>query len=195
MSDDESFLSRWSRRKRAARAGRIDAENLAAAPAAEADRSEGLPSEAEAGPALSPEELARLPKIEDLTAETDLGQFLRPGVPQALRNAALRHAWALDPAIRDHVGEARDYAYDWNLPGGVPGSGPAPSEAEARELLRRVLGDRPAEPPQEAPPVQPAAASGNVPEPEANADPPAASAEAASEPQTLPRRHGGATPG
>jgi uncharacterized protein DUF3306 len=195
MSDDENFLSRWSRRKRAARAGRIDAENLAAAPAAEADRSEGLPSEAEAEPALSPEELARLPKIEDLTAETDLGQFLRPGVPQALRNAALRHAWALDPAIRDHVGEARDYAYDWNLPGGVPGSGPPPSEAEARELLRRVSGDRPAELPAEAPPEQPAAASGNTPEPAANADPPAASAAAASEPQTPPRRHGGATPG
>jgi uncharacterized protein DUF3306 len=195
MSDDENFLSRWSRRKRAARAGRIEAEKPAVAPAAEADRPEGSPSEAQAAPVLSPEELARLPKIEDLTPDTDLGQFLRAGVPQALRNAALRRAWALDPAIRDHVGEARDYAYDWNLPGGVPGFGPPPSEAEARELLRRVLGDRPAEPSQEMPPAQPAAAGGNAPEPKANADPPAASTEAASEPETPPRRHGGATPG
>ncbi|HVL71496.1 MAG TPA: DUF3306 domain-containing protein, partial [Beijerinckiaceae bacterium] len=110
MSED--FLSRWSRRKRAA------TETPAEAPAADAPASVPI-DEAEAGepaPAaeaeITAEELERLPKPEEITLETDLTAFFRKGVPQALRNAVLRRAWALDPAIRDFVSEAREYAYD-----------------------------------------------------------------------------------
>jgi hypothetical protein len=102
-----------------------------------------------AKPELSAEEISGLPRIEDLTPETDLTQFLGKGVPAALRNAALRRAWALDPMIRDHVGEARDYAYDWNVAGGVPGSGPI-AEQDIAGLLRRVVGERETPPAAEA---------------------------------------------
>ena len=51
--------------------------------------------------------------------------------------------WALDPKIRDYVGEARDYAYDWNTPGGVPGSGPVPWQ-DIEGLRRRVRVQLPA---------------------------------------------------
>ena len=47
----------------------------------------------------------------------------------------------LDPAIRDFVGHARDYAYDWNTPGGVPGSGTIHSD-EAMAMVRHVFGER-----------------------------------------------------
>ena len=58
--------------------------------------------------------------------------------------------WTLDPAIRDFVGHARDYAYDWNQPGGVPGSG-ALESAEVAALVRQVLGEPQAKPENETP--------------------------------------------
>jgi Protein of unknown function (DUF3306) len=82
-----------------------------------------------------------LPPVEELTAESDFGAFLRQGVPERLRNAALRRMWALDPAIRDHVGDARDYAWDWNVPGGVPGGGPLLPCDRVEETLQRMFGD------------------------------------------------------
>ena len=70
----------------------------------------------------------------------------------ALRNAALRNAWLVDPAIRDYVDCALDYAYDWNIPGGVPGNGPLPGIQTAEALLKTLFST--AEAPQtEAPAV------------------------------------------
>jgi hypothetical protein len=123
MSED--FLSRWSRRK-------DEARRAEPASPPEPDRA--------AEPALTPEELAALPKLDELTADSDITGFLRRGVPEGLRNAALRKMWLLDPAIRDFVGPARDYSYDWNAPAGVPGNGPLAPEHVAA-LLRRVFGE------------------------------------------------------
>jgi hypothetical protein len=143
MSD--SFLSRWSRRKQEAR--RIDhqpestTDNKSVA-ASELNESKArAPLVVEEGPPLTPEEIEQLPKIEELTVETDISVFLRKGVPDALRNAALRRMWSLDPTIRDFVGEARDYAYDWNTPGGVPGSGELLPGQDVQAMLRQVFGD------------------------------------------------------
>ncbi|MBX9757577.1 MAG: DUF3306 domain-containing protein, partial [Beijerinckiaceae bacterium] len=72
---------------------------------------------------------------EDIGAQTNIADFMRKEVPAALRNAALRRAWSTDPAIRDYVNPAREYAYDWNTPGGVPGNGPL---QEGFEALRQV---------------------------------------------------------
>ena len=132
MSD--GFLSRWSRRKRdeARRPSEVPPE--AATPVAPG----AAPSEDEA--ALSPEELAQLPSLDALTAATDLTPFLRAGVPRVMRNAALRRMWSIDPAIRDFVSEAREYAYDWNTPGGVPGTGGAISAEDVRAMVEKVFG-------------------------------------------------------
>ena len=151
MSED--FLSRWSRRKRqarseeprpphpAARDGELPAEGAPREPAP--DEAVASPSEA----VFSEEDIARLPSIEDMTAETDISVFLRKGVPERLRNAALRRMWSLDPKIRDYVSEAREYAYDWNVPGGVPGFGGAlPPPEEVEKLAARIVGAITSEP-------------------------------------------------
>jgi hypothetical protein len=157
----ESFLSRWSRRKQEVREAE-QSEGVPLAPpdpverehapktAASADPPAG---EAAADPELTPEEIARLPSIDELTADMDLSLFLRKGVPETLRNAALRRMWSLDPKIRDYVSEAREYAYDWNTPGGVPGFGGAlPPAEEIRKLAERIVGGQS---PSEAGPAEP----------------------------------------
>jgi hypothetical protein len=133
--EEEGFLSRWSRRKRTA-----PDEDAAPAPAPEP---EPAPQpEAVATPALSEEELAALPKIEDLAPGSDIRAFLRPGVPASLKNAALRKMWLLTPAIRDYRDPAVDYAWDWNTPGGVPGDGVGPSAERAAQMMRDLLAPR-----------------------------------------------------
>jgi len=127
---DKGFLARWSQRKREAK--QQDPEPVATAelpgPVAEAD-------------AEPPFDLSSLPKLEDLTATTDITAFLGKGVPEQLRNAALRKSWALDPAIRNYVNPALDYAYDWNTPGGVPGSSELGAGMDVARLVSQIMGD------------------------------------------------------
>src|SRR6202158_3176858 len=144
---DKSFLARWSQRKHEAQ--RPDRE----APVADADLPPGPAGESEAVPEF---DLASLPKLEDVTATTDITAFLRKGVPEHLRNAALRKSWALDPAIRNYVNPALEYAYDWNTPGGVPGSSEIGAGADVARLVSQIMGtgESPAE--ASAPAVDPA---------------------------------------
>ncbi|UPY37816.1 DUF3306 domain-containing protein [Sediminicoccus sp. KRV36] len=155
-SDEEQlgFLSRWSRRKRgeevpepAAEPALIDAAPppevrqalapeapMAATPTAPlAPGLDSPPADADA-----PEfDLASLPPIETLDASSDFTQFLKPGVPQALRAAALRKAWTADPLIRDYMSPL-DYAWDFNTPGGLP-NGFSNVLAETGEALRKLI--------------------------------------------------------
>jgi hypothetical protein len=154
MSDDRGdFLARWSRRKREASRSEPGAASGDADPARrdlppdvqDDERSPAsispAPDEA-AEPAMTEAELAALPKIEEISEETDIAAFFRKGVPDSLRNAALRRMWSVDPAIRDYVGDARDYAWDWNTPGSVPGSGPLLPGDDAEEVLRTLFSNR-----------------------------------------------------
>jgi hypothetical protein len=136
MSED-GFLSRWSRRKRAAEAGRALAEPDSP-PAVPAATHVAAPQAAEPAPQEPPFDPTSLPPLDSLTAESDFGAFLRKGVPAALRHAALRKAWSLDPAIRDFVGPA-DYAWDFNAPDGVPGFG-LDLPGDVQRMAARVLG-------------------------------------------------------
>ena len=131
MIDDGNFLSRWSKRKREALTQPAeDAE----APVGE----EGQQTQADEGEE-QPFDLSLLPDLETLTGESDIQSFLHKAVPDALRNAALRKVWALDPAVRNYVGEALDYAYDWNTPGGVPGFGEILSDEQSVAFVRNLL--------------------------------------------------------
>jgi hypothetical protein len=199
---DKGFLSRWSRRKLQAEKA---TSTVGITPAEEA--SSGTPEnkarldgqDAGALPELSVEELARLPAVEDLTAASDLTQFLRNGVPKGLRNAALRRMWTLDPAIRDYLSEAREYAYDWNTPDGVPGSGPLLASDNVEAMVRRVIGDHETQPSPEPEAAAEAAAeerTGEGREAVHEAVPGEAPNKPVNdgEPAVLPRRHGGATP-
>jgi hypothetical protein len=127
---EKGFLSRWSQRKQEAR----QEHGKEPSPA-------GPPPEPAAEEAAEPEfDLASLPKLEDLTETTDITAFLRKGVPEHLRNAALRKSWALDPAIRNYVNPALDYAYDWNTPGGVPGSGEIGAGVDVARMVSQIMG-------------------------------------------------------
>lgn len=147
MGDD--FLSRWSRLKRRGAAAEHepaqeprDASAPSVDPPPEAIARRGSQTEAaetEASVAPTEEEIAALPSLDSLSEGSDLGPFLRAGVPSALRNAALRRMWSLDPSIRDFVSEAREYAYDWNSPGGVPGLGPLLPSDDVKAMVRRIF--------------------------------------------------------
>lgn len=135
MSNKEEFLARWSRRKREARAADADPP----AEPAQALRTE--PSPAPAEPANPEVDLSSLPSIETIDAETDITVFLREGIPQELSRAALRRAWAADPAIRDFVGLAEN-AWDFNDPNAMAGFGSLEHPAEqVAALVQRIVGD------------------------------------------------------
>jgi hypothetical protein len=129
--DGKSFLSRWSQRKQEAKQPDRDA------PAPDADAPSAPVAESGAEPEF---DLSSLPKLEDLMATTDITAFLRKGVPESLRNAALRKSWALDPSIRNYVNPALDYAYDWNTPGGVPGGGEIGAGMDVARLISQIMG-------------------------------------------------------
>src|SRR5271156_2329565 len=109
MSEQENPLSCWARLKQAAKA---QEEMEAASPG----------SEAMAVPE-APFDPASLPSIQSIVGDTDIIAFLRKGVPADLTRAALRKAWASDPAIRDFIGIAENQ-WDFNDPDGIPGFGP-----------------------------------------------------------------------
>jgi hypothetical protein len=219
MSGESNFLSRWSRLKREAEA-KPPAPSDTSPPSGASDSDvpakaieDGLPTL----PKLTAEELAALPRLEDITPEMDLSLFMRSGVPVSLRNAALRRMWALDPAIRDRVGDALEYAYDWNIPGSVPGSGPLLPIDDVAAMLRSIV-EIPAEEKVGAEPIAaaqtPVADTSSAPQPATDSPPqeplgldhsPAAdlresgtAASAKPEPEMpanlASRRHGGATP-
>lgn len=195
MTGGDGFLSRWSRRKRAAE---VEVEEEAPAPVDPAPAAEPEP---DPEPVLSDEELAALPRIEDLTPDTDIRVFLRPGVPVALKNAAMRRMWLLTPAIRDHRDPAVDYAWDWNTPGGVPGDGCGPSPERAAQMLRDLLDPPKPQPPEPEPATDPADAAapqesappGPAPEALAEAEKPMPAMDLP-DPGPPRRRHGGALP-
>jgi len=137
---DKGFLARWSQRKQEAK----QPEPKPDAPAAESAESSGSP--APQGEDVTPEfDLSTLPKLEELTGSTDITAFLRKGVPEHLRNAALQKSWALDPAIRNYVNPALEYAYDWNAPGGVPGGGELGAGVDVARLVSQIMGEPAAE--------------------------------------------------
>src|SRR6185295_4223442 len=137
---DKGFLARWSQRKQEAK----QPEPKPDEPAAESVESAGSPIAQ--GEEVTPEfDLSTLPKLEELTGSTDITAFLRKGVPEHLRNAALQKSWALDPAIRNYVNPALEYAYDWNAPGGVPGGGELGAGVDVVRLVSQIMGEPAAE--------------------------------------------------
>jgi Protein of unknown function (DUF3306) len=195
MSDPGAFLSRWSRRKLAARSPPApEAESAPADPVAAPQASAGEPDP----------DLSALPPIDDIVADTDISAFLKPGVPVDLTRSALRRAWSADTAIRDFVGPA-DYAWDFNAPDAMAGFGALGLSDALREEMVQALFSTPEEPEMERAEAEreletyPEASCPQVPPPRVAAAPPAMS-EALIQ-NTTPSierdaapRHGGALP-
>lgn len=142
----KGFLERWSRKK-------IDAERDTVAEATSKPEppaeNPGLPEprpDRDNGPALqaAPKpvfDLSTLPSLESITAATDIRAFLTPGVPQELARAALRRAWAADPAIRGFVGLAEN-AWDFTDPNAMAGFGALPEGYDVKKLVAQIFGER-----------------------------------------------------
>lgn len=127
--NEKDFLSRWSRLKRRTEQAKPQIPEQSGVP------------EAEPPAAADPDvPIPELPPLDSLTAASDFKPFLQTGVPDSLKAAALRRLWSIDPEIRDFVGPARDYGWDWNTPGGAPGSGPLPSTERIAQLVERIFG-------------------------------------------------------
>jgi hypothetical protein len=136
MTDSKSavgnFLQRWSRRKHAAAQPPKDSVE-------EQSNKDATSAPAEQPPTINPE---TLPPIETIAAGNDIRSFLQPGVPEDVRRAALRRAWAADPAVRDFIGIA-DNQWDFTAADGVPGFGPLAWTPDVERLVTELFGDTP----------------------------------------------------
>ena len=157
MSEPDNFLARWSRLKRAAAEPKGEPQIPAAEDAAEqAGASAPAPAQTQqvqdlqqiAAPPEAGFDIASLPSIESIGADTDIRAFLQPGVPPALRHAALRRVWSADPAIRDFRG-LQENDWDFNNPDAVPGFGRLGPDFDIRKMVSSIFGDEPpvAQPP------------------------------------------------
>lgn len=153
MSESESFLSRWARRKQDAQ---HEEERKRPLESAEGDTSGAEPDtrakvgidagkKNDSAPATAeaePFDIDSLPSIESINAATDIRDFLRPGVPADLSRAALRRAWTTDPAIRDFIGLSEN-AWDFTEPNDILGFGLLHEGDDIRRMVAEVFGDRP----------------------------------------------------
>ena len=100
-SEDEPFARRWSRLKQDSRARPDSEEGKTATPQNESAIASVEPSDKPAteDSGKKPFDIARLPSIESLTKESDFAAFMRPEVPDALRQQALKRLWALDSTL------------------------------------------------------------------------------------------------
>lgn len=102
--EPDGFLGRWSARKQAARGD--DAESVQEPVAAPEATEEPEKSDAEIL-----EELG-LKDPEDMTAEDDFSGFMASGIPERLRNRALRKLWLTNPVLAN-LDDLVEYGEDY----------------------------------------------------------------------------------
>lgn len=111
MAEDDDFLSRWSRRKRAVEAEDLTPEPTEVTPVVSVDPAEN--EEAEDEDVLL--ERLGLPSPETLKEGDDFSAFMQAGVPEFLRKRALRVLWRSNPVLANLDG-LNDYDDDFNSP-------------------------------------------------------------------------------
>jgi putative acetyltransferase len=111
MTEEEPFLRRWSRRKLEAK----DAPEQRNAEQ-EADARPAPSGAVEVEPGQAPRQLTEADfadvDFEALDAKSDYTRFLAPGVPEAIKQKALRRLWASD-AVFSQVDPFQEYAGDF----------------------------------------------------------------------------------
>src|SRR3974377_2029904 len=140
--ESENFLTRWSSRKLANRApsARQDAHAAHEPHDANGTVEKGVVAKEEKdGHAqdTEPFDVAQLPPLDSIGADTDIAAFLHRDVPPELTRAALRRAWTSDPAIKNFVGLVEN-GWDFNDPSAMSGFGPISAEEVAR-LAGKVI--------------------------------------------------------
>jgi hypothetical protein len=168
MAEDQGFLGRWSARKRAVREAEVQ-------PSPEPP-SEQVPTPPEPVEPESEIDPADLPPLESIRNGLDVQAFLQRGVPKALRQAALRRLWSVDPKIRAFR-EVADYDWDFNAPGYgalLPGDDPKAMAEKLFQAMRRQVAER-VQAPGSSPPARASADGAEA----ADAPPPAVAAPSA----------------
>lgn len=153
MNDPEGFLSRWARRKRdVAKSAEVSGDRKKSVAPSVSDAVAPSPvavsgSDESSAKGKVPErsresafDIASLPSIESITAGTDIRPFLVAGVPLALRQAALRRYWAIDPHVRGIV-ELAENTWDFTA-SGVPGFDLSPPSGDLKRMLADVLTEK-----------------------------------------------------
>lgn len=139
MADAGNFFARWSRLKQRARKPPV--------------ANEATPADAPL-PTETPQ--TELPPLESLTADSDYTAFMRPGVAEGTRNAALQKLWRSDPVFANLDGlveYGENYAAAFKVSAAVrtayrvargmmSGDAPPPKEA-----------DQPPQPKEKSPPA------------------------------------------
>jgi putative acetyltransferase len=125
MNDEEPFLKRWSRRKIEAKEGpdAAGAEAVADADARGVDKRTSLAEPSPAQPEAEAQEKRQLTEADfadvdfaALDGKSDYTRFLQAGVPDSIRNKALRRMWACDTVFttpdpfQDYLGDYTDAA-------------------------------------------------------------------------------------
>lgn len=108
----DSPLSRWSRRKLAARGGQEATEAAEAAPAPPDDAVEELVAEGAPAADAEPFDESTLPDPETLQAGDDFTAYLGRHVSAGLRRRALRRLWTTNPVLANLDG-LNDYDTDY----------------------------------------------------------------------------------
>lgn len=128
-AERESFLRRWSRLKRGGDAdGR--SERDAGAP------QQPVREEEQGAPAAAAGAVESLPDPDSLPPDGDFSVFLREGVPELLRQKALRRLWRTNPIIRT-VDMLDDYCEDFTDAATVV-AGLRTAIAKGRETIERA---------------------------------------------------------
>lgn len=158
---EEGFLGRWARRKR-----EVQKRNLPSPPLWGRAGEGGMPPSTEVasgtdgtagaippsqpsptrgeGSRTEPEpEMVEPPSLDLIDKDFDLAHWLKQNVPEEWKLKALRRAWESDPMISGYLDPARDYALDWNTPGGAPGYGPLTESDNVEEMLANIFGKPP----------------------------------------------------
>ena len=115
---NENFLSRWSKKKSKQKSehetSKIESADFNSSQGDEVSKSST--SETSENDKLNDDELLKkynLPNPEKIKKEKSLDVFFKDGVPDRLRQIALRRVWRLNPIIRFADAEINDYHEDF----------------------------------------------------------------------------------
>ena len=112
---EENFLSRWSKKKSKQKTQIENSKTKQIDPESSTE-TENQSSLVEENDKLNDEELLKkynLPNPEKIKTEKSLDVFFKEGVPDRLRQIALRRVWRLNPIIRFADAEINDYHEDF----------------------------------------------------------------------------------
>ncbi len=150
MNDEENFISRWSRRKREVADEPPKPKKADPTQTIDPlDEEPGPGSQVSAASSAKEFDISSLPPINSIGAGTDITAFMQPGVPGALRHAALRRAWAADPAIRNFVGLNENYWNDAAGAAAAPGFGDLDPGVDVKRMVSELFGDSAPEKPED----------------------------------------------